>query len=363
MEFLDSTYLGNTVLDWLIAAGVMVGVAGILRVLVGWVLVGLGRWAERTHSQIDDLVIELGQRTRRILYFAVGLYAGSRPLSLPPLVRDGFEKFVIVVAMVQVGIWASTAVSAGIRLFQRRKYGGDAAVTTTFKMLDVIARLAIWVVVLLLVLDNVGVNVTALITGLGIGGIAIALAVQSILSDLFASLSIIFDRPFVPGDFIVLDAYKGTVQSIGMKTTQIQSATGEQIIVSNADLVSSRIRNYGRMKDRRGDFRIGVTYQTPRQKVEAIPGMIREAVEAQDNTRFDRSHFSEFGTFSLNFDTVYYMTVPDYKAFMDTQQAINLELMHRFEREGIQFAYPTQQIYVSGPDISEPSDPAPVDGS
>jgi small-conductance mechanosensitive channel len=210
-----------------------------------------------------------------------------------------------------------------------------------------VARLVLWSVILLLALDNLGVDVTALVAGLGVGGIAVALAVQNILSDLFASLSIVLDKPFAVGDFLIIDSFLGSVEHVGLKTTRLRSLSGEQLVFSNTDLLGSRIRNYGRMFERRVVFKIGVTYQTPRDKLTKIPGIIREAIEAQDKTRFDRSHFNEYGEFSLNFESVYYVLGPDYNLYMDIQQAINLRIHERFEEEGIEFAYPTQTLFLA----------------
>jgi small-conductance mechanosensitive channel len=211
-----------------------------------------------------------------------------------------------------------------------------------------IGKLVVWSVVLLLALDNLGVQITTLVAGLGVGGIAVALAVQNILGDLFASLSIVLDKPFVVGDFLIIDNYLGSVEHVGLKSTRIRSLTGEQLIFSNNDLLRSRLRNYGRMYQRRVAFNIGVVYQTPREALKKIPGILQNAVEGQENVRFDRSHFKEYGDFSLNFETVYYVLVPDYNTYMDIQQAINMKIHEEFEGEGIEFAYPTQTVFVTG---------------
>ena len=195
------------------------------------------------------------------------------------------------------------------------------------------------------VLQAWGVNVTALITGLGIGGIAIALAVQNILADLFASLSIIFDKPFLVGDYLRIDGFSGTVESIGLKSTQLRSVSGEQLVFSNSDLLKSRIRNYGRMEERRADFTFGIVYETDPTLVEQIPGWVQEIIESEDMTRFARCHFKTLGEWALEFETVYHMIVPDYGVFMDVQQRVNLALMRRLARAGVEFAYPTQLQY------------------
>ena len=212
-----------------------------------------------------------------------------------------------------------------------------------------------WSIVLLLALDNLSIDVTALVTGLGIGGIAVALAAQNILGDLFASLTIVLDKPFLLKDFLIVNEFLGTVEHIGLKTTRLRSLTGEELVFSNADLLNSRIRNYGRMFERRVVFSLGVVYQTPRDKLAKIPDIIRSAIEAQEKTRFDRAHFKDFGAYALNFEAVYYVLVPDYNVYMDTQQAINFYIHEQLEAEGIEFAYPSQTVYVVR---EEPARPA-----
>jgi small-conductance mechanosensitive channel len=220
----------------------------------------------------------------------------------------------------------------------------------SLKVLSVALRLALWSVIVLLALQNLGVDVTALVATLGVGGVAVALAAQGILGDVFASIFMVIDKPFVLGDFLIVGDFLGSVEDIGMRTTRIRSLSGEQLIFSNNDLLRTRIRNYGRMYERRVVFSLGVTYQTPRTKLEAIPGIIREAIEAQDKTRFDRAHFQKYGDFALVFESVYYVLEPDYTLYMDIQQAINLRVHRRFEEEGIEFAYPTQTLFVARTD-------------
>jgi small-conductance mechanosensitive channel len=216
-----------------------------------------------------------------------------------------------------------------------------------------VVRLAVWSAALLLMLDNLGVDVTALVAGLGVGGIAVALAVQNILGDLFASLSIALDKPFVIGDFVIVGDFMGTIERVGLTTTRIRSLSGEQLVFSNSDLLASRIRNYKRMQERRVAFSVGVTYQTSPDTLEAIPGMIRELIENQQTTRFDRAHFKAFGDSAYLFEIVYYVLDPDYNRFMDTQQAINLGICRRFAEHGIEFAYPTRTVHFAGGPVSE----------
>lgn len=223
----------------------------------------------------------------------------------------------------------------------------DRAALGSINIIGVILNAVIWTLVGLLTLDNLGINITALVAGLGIGGIAVALAVQNIFGDLFASLSITLDQPFVVGDFLIVGDVLGTVESIGIKSTRLRSLDGEQIVMPNSDLLSSRVRNYGRMMERRVVLRTTVTYETPIESVERIPRLIRDIVEGQADTRFDRSHFAAHGPASLDFETVYFVRSPDYNRYMDIQQAINLRLHREFTQLGIEFAYPTQKVLLA----------------
>jgi small-conductance mechanosensitive channel len=236
-----------------------------------------------------------------------------------------------------------------MRIYREKNLEDDVTAVMSMNILAILARLVVWSLVLLVSLENLGVDVTAMVAGLGIGGVAVALAAQNILGDLFASLSIVIDKPFVLGDFLIVGDQLGSVEQIGMKTTRIRSLSGEQIVFGNSDLLSSRVRNYGRMYERRVPFKIGVVYQTTRDQLEMIPTILKEAVEAQgeERTRFDRSHFQSYGDFALVFETVYYVLSPDYNVYMDCQQDINLRIFQRFEEEGIEFAYPTQTLFLA----------------
>jgi len=345
--FLNTIFYGNPVWTWLLAAAVIIVVALILWVLRRFIHRRLGEFAKRTATKVDDLVADLLGRTRFWFLVAISLYAGSLALTLPPVATRVLSTIAVLALLGQAGIWGTGLVSFLITRSVKRKLEEDAATATSMAALGFIIKLVLWAVIMLLALDNMGVDITALIAGLGIGGIAVALALQNILGDLFASLSIVIDKPFVIGDFIIVDDLLGTVERIGLKTTRVRSLFGEQLVFSNSDLLNSRIRNYKRMFERRIVFSIGVTYQMSHKKLAAIPEMIREIVEGQEMTRFDRAHFKEYGDFALKFEIVYYVLVPDYNTYMDIQQAINLAIYERFEKEGIEFAYPTQTLYVS----------------
>jgi small-conductance mechanosensitive channel len=347
MSFLQQMYYGNPVWRWIVAVGVVLFVSIVLWILTRLLLRRLRRWAERTPGRLDDLVVDLLGKTKLLLLFVVSLYAGSLAVELPQTANSILGAASVIALLLQAGFWGNGLITFWIARAVRRRLDSDAATATSLAALGFLSKLILWGIVVLVALDNMGVDITALLAGVGISGIAIALAVQSILGDLFASLSIVVDKPFVIGDFIIVGDLMGTVERIGMKTTRVRSLSGEQLILSNSDLLASRIRNYKRMQERRVVFTIGVTYETAQEKLNRIPEMLREAIEAQSLTRFDRAHFRSFGASSLDFEAVYYVLTADYTLYMDIQQAINFSLVKHFEEEGIDFAYPTQTLYLN----------------
>jgi small-conductance mechanosensitive channel len=353
MGFLQNEVLNNEVWLWFVALGIFLFVGLVLRVVMRRLVRRLRRVTAKTPGRFDDLLVELLAKTRFLFVLVVALYAGSLILALPDAAERALRALFILALLIQAGFWGDGIATFWIRRTASRKMEDDAATATSLAALGFVAKVAIWSIVALLALDNLGIDITTLIAGLGIGGIAIALAVQNVLGDLFASLSIIVDKPFVIGDFIIVGDLMGTVERIGLKTTRVRSLSGEQIIFSNSDLLASRVRNYKRMYERRVVFPFGVIYQTPPEVLESIPETVREIVEDQPNVRFDRCHFKSFGDFSLDFETVYYVLDPDYNIYMDRQQAINLGIARAFEARGIEFAYPTQTVYLSRLDASE----------
>lgn len=349
LDWLDYEILGNTLLTWGTSLAVFVGVWIALGLALRVVRGRLKALAARSQLVALQLVEHVAGRTQGWFLFLIALCVGLQVPAWPEGVESRLGQAIVLLLLLQLGLWATAALTRFLALRRERRLHDDPGTVAVMDVLGFILSLAVWVIVLLLVLENFGVEVTALVAGLGIGGIAIALAAQNVLGDLFASLSIILDKPFVVGDFLIIDDHLGTVEKVGIKTTRLRSLSGEQLIFSNNDLLSSRIRNYGRMFERRVLFSIGVTYQTPADKLRRIPGLIREAVEAQDKVRFDRSHFQKYGDFALIFETVYYVLAADYNPYMDIQQAINLQIFEQFEAEGIEFAYPTQTVFVNQP--------------
>lgn len=297
--------------------------------------------------EIMELPAEVASKTSSLFLLVMALTAGASLLKLPKVAAELVPKVFTVIGFWQLGVWSSTAVIAWITLRRNAVLETNRAAAGSIGIIGVVLRALVWGLVLLLALDNLGVDITALVAGLGVGGIAVALAVQNVLGDLFASLSITLDRPFVLGDFVIVGDYMGNVERIGVKSTRLRSLGGEQIIVSNADLLNSRVRNYGQMNERRVLFTLGVTYETPRAKLERIPAIVREIIERQQRTRFDRCHFAKYGDFALSFEAVYYVLSPDYNLYMDIQQAINFAIHEAFENAQIEFAYPTQKLWMA----------------
>lgn len=346
MEFLDAIYYNNTLEQWLIALAVLILSFIIIKIVLGFIKSRLKKISTKTISQVDDLIVILLEKTTSILILILSLYTASYFITLAPLISTLILNALILIFLIQAAVWGNAVITFYVNDYTKKKKETDAAAATTMSAVSFVGKLILYAGLIIIALDNLGFDITTLIAGLGVGGIAIALAVQNILSDLFASLSIVLDKPFVIGDFIIINEYMGTVEHVGLKTTRIRSLSGEQLVISNNDLLSSRIRNYKRMQERRIVFTIGVIYQTTRIQLDKIPKIIKEIIDKQKLARFDRSHFKNFGDFSLNFETVYWVESADYNQYMDIQQAINLSIMAKFEKEKIEFAYPTQMVYV-----------------
>lgn len=349
MTIFDTTFLSNDVRDWLIAVGLAIVSIIALRLAQALARRRLESLAHRTETRLDDLAADLANRTRFLFLLLIGIYVGSLALSLPEGWGLGLRTAVIIGLWIQAGFWGSGLVRYFISTrIEREQLEDDAAGATTISALGAAASVVLWAVVVLMALDNIpGVEVTTLLAGLGIGGIAVGLALQNILGDLFASLAIALDKPFVIGDFIIIGDYMGTVEKIGLKTTRVRSLSGEQIVFSNSDLLNSRVRNYKVMFERRVVFEFGILYETPTEKVEHVSDIVEELIKDQETARFDRAHFKSFGASSLDFEVVYYVLDPAYNVYMDIQEQINLALMQRLKAQGIGFAYPTRTVYMA----------------
>lgn len=345
MRWLHHELLGNEVLTWLVAAGLVAVTWTLLLVVRRVVRTRLVRLTEKTASKWDDVAVEVLGSTRQWFFLVVSLGAGKQALALPPPVDDAVRMLVVTATLVQVGIWFQHGSSRALELWGSETET-DGRRATLARALGLAIKTLIWALVLLLVLQNLGVQITALIAGLGVGGIAVGLALQNVMSDLFASLSIYTDRPFDLGDFVALGDFVGTVEQIGWRSTRLNALTGEQLIVFNGDITKSRIRNFKRMKERRVVFELGIVYETPYAKVREVTSMLRAIISAVEDVRFDRAHFKRYGDHALVFEVVYYVLSADYTLFMDRQETINLEIFRSFEEAGVEFAYPTQTLLV-----------------
>jgi small-conductance mechanosensitive channel len=352
-DILQFEFLGNPVVNWGLAVITFLVTLTVLPIVKSFIAARRRSWTPNDRLQFHsaiELTALLVARTSRVFLFAVALFLASRHLVFPPRLERVIEIVIVCLFWLQAGLWAMAAVRFGIDRRRARSTGLDSLLTGSMDIILFCAGLIIWAMVALLALDNLGVQIKPLLAGLGIGGIAIALAVQTVLSDLLASMSITLDKPFGVGDSLTIDNFQGTVEHIGIKSTRLRSISGEQIIIANADIIKSRVRNFGRMGDRRAVFQFGVNYDTPTDVLAAIPAEVRKIVEAQANTRFDRCHFLTYGDTALQFELVYFMTNSDFALYADTQQAINLALLDRLRELKVQLAAPTRAlVYVELP--------------
>ncbi len=341
---LNQTFASNTVFEWALAGVLFIILLFVFKVFQGLVLMKLKKMAQKTKTDIDDTFISIIKTIKPPFYIFVSFYLAIRSLTIPSLIQQ-----IIDIILIFWLVWQAVLAVQIVLDYAFRKGIGkeeDPGTKSALRMLNAIAKGVLWALGGLFILSNLGVNITSLIAGLGIGGIAIALAIQNILSDLFSSFAIYFDKPFVVGDFIIVGKEMGTVEKVGIKTTRLRALQGEEVVISNKELTSVRIQNFKRMEDRRTVFNIGVTYQTPTEKIKKIPGIIKDIVESVEKTRFDRVHFNKFGDSALLFEVVYYTLSSDYSVYMDVLQEVNLKIKEKFEEEEIEMAYPTQTVYI-----------------
>lgn len=348
-DALDYVYLGTTLRDWLTAGAVLLGVFAALLLVRRTIVRRLERVAPATPTEVDDVALAALRHTSALFLFAVALAAARKALfDLPQDVKEAVALVAKLAFYLQAARWGWGAVAFWLARATRRRAQTDQASLASLNLLGVAARVAIAVLVVLLGLDAFGVNITALVTGLGIAGVAVALAVQNVLGDLLASLSIALDKPFVVGDAISFDQINGTVEDIGLKTTRLRALSGEQVVVANAELLKARIRNYKRQSERRVQFTLTFPLATPAAAMAGVPTIVRDVVTAQEQVRFDRSHFAAITDQALAVETVYYVTTADYGLYMDVQQRINLALLERLAAADVPLAMPTRAVVVRG---------------
>ncbi len=342
-SFWNNIILGNPVVNWVIAIGIILIALAAIRMGKSIFLIRIKSWAAGTSNSLDDFFVMLAEKTVFPLLYTGAVYAGINYLNLSPKVTGILHVAVLLICTFFVirainsalNYVISSAISVKDDAVEKRKQA---------RGIILIVNIVVWILGIVFLINNLGYDITSVITGLGIGGIAIALAAQTILGDLFNYFVIFFDKPFELGDFIIVDDKMGIVEYIGVKSTRLRTLSGEQLICSNTNLTNARVHNYKRMEKRRVVFSIGVIYETGSDKIEKIPGIIKQIIQSQSSTQFDRAHFSGFGDFSLNFEAVYYILSADYNIYMDTQQEIYFSILKMFRREGIEFAYPTQTL-------------------
>lgn len=336
-------FLEISVEQWLICLAAIVISYVVIRAAWGLLTARLTKLFSRTHNQFDDLVLEIMKGTRGLTFLLISVLIGLQFLDIPERLAAKIDHLWFVVIGIQIALWLSKAVTlwAHGRLHPHGIQEQNPVIT---RVISWILKTFLWSILLLAVLSNLGVDITAFIASLGVGGIAVALAVQNILGDLFASLAIGLDKPFEVGDFIISGEIIGSVEMVGLKTTHIRSLDGEQVVISNTELLKRVIHNYKRMATRRVAFTFGVTYDTPIEKIREIPPAVKRIVEGAGDLRFDRAHFKGFGASSLDFEVVYILNTGDYNIYMDTQQKINLGIMEELQAHNVDFAFPTMTL-------------------
>ncbi len=346
MDILHVIILNNSIFDYLIFSSfVLVGMV-MVRIFVALILVRVKSWSEKTSTTIDNFLISLVEKTFIPLAYFFIFYISLGYLTIPDAIRRGADLLWTVVVTISLLKLLASVIEYALETYWMKKQHDESKVKSLKGILMVI-KVVVWGLGLTFLLDNLGFKISTVLAGLGIGGIAVALAAQAVLGDLFSYFAIFFDRPFEVGDFIIIGDFLGSVEHVGIKTTRLRSLGGEQIIFSNTDLTNSRVRNYKRMERRRVVFKFRVVYQTSLENLKKIPGIVAGIVKKNPDADLDRVHFFSFADFSLVFEVVYYVKSPDYNKYMDVQQEINFELKEELEKLGVEFAYPTQTLYLN----------------
>lgn len=344
-KILEHCFLGNKISDYLVAGIALLIGFFVINVGIRYFIKRIKKFSEKTTTTIDDFLVNVFAKLAIPFLYLLAVYVSIKSLTFHPYFEKGMNYFGLAVVMLFSARFVIMLVGYGFKTYLA-KSGYDAALERSLQGILVVIKILVWGGVIVFFLDNLGFKISAVIAGLGIGGVAVALAAQTILKDLFSYFSIIFDHPFKIGDFIIVGDLMGTIEHIGIKTTRIRSLGGEMLIFSNSDLTDSRVRNYKLMEKRRVVFKLGVVYHVPLKQLKEIPKIIEDIIKSIKDAIFDRAHFFSYGDFSLIFEIVYYVVGADYNKYMDIQQEINFTIKEEFEKRGIEFAYPTQTLYV-----------------
>ncbi len=341
---MDTIFLNNRIFDYFISFLLFLLFLAVFKIFQKIVLKKLERFSEKTETELDETLVEAIKKIKPSFYLFVSFYLAVKFLSIPSVVIQILDGALIAFVVYQIIIGFQVIIDYFIEkhFIKEKDEGTKSAIINLGK----IGKAFLWVFGILLIVSNFGINVTSLIAGLGVGGLAIAIAMQNILSDLFSSFVIHFDKPFLPGDFIIVGEHMGVIEKVGIKTTRIKALQGEEIVISNNELVSSRIQNFKKMKERRVVFKFGVEYGTSTKKLKKISEIVKGIIEKEKLARFDRVHFAEFGDSSLGFEVAYYILSGDYTEFMDTHQSILLQVKESLEKEKVSMAFPTRTVHL-----------------
>ena len=344
-ELLAKRFLYNSVEEWFIAFAVFLAILLFLYIFKNILLGKLKKLVNKTNSQIDNILVEGIGKISPTFYILVSLWGASQFLLLPDLAINIINWVTLAVVLYYATITLQKLVEYLVNTHIFGKITGDKGSTLIIKkFINQITKLLIWVIAILLLLQNLGIEISVLLGGLGVAGLAISFAMQNVLEDILAFFSIYFDKPFEIGDFVEVGGKMGTIKAVGVKSTRIETLQGEELVISNKELTSSQIHNHKKMQERRIVFHFRITYETDYKKLKKVNKIVQEIIENVDNVRFDRVHFQGYGDFSLDFEVVYYVATQDYYVYMDIQEKINFALFEAFEKEEIEFAYPTKRI-------------------
>ncbi|WP_035463629.1 mechanosensitive ion channel family protein [Algoriphagus vanfongensis] len=344
-DLLTQEFYGNTGKEYLIMLGVIVLGLLLVKLFKRLILKRISKLVSKSSTIIDDFIVEsIGNYVLPVVYFTI-IYAGLKTLAWPDKILSILEVVYVVIITYYAIRLVSSIILMLLQTYIRRQEGGEEKVKQMGGVILII-NVLIWITGLIFMLGNLGYDVSAIIAGMGIGGIAIALAAQNIIGDLFNYFVIFFDRPFEVGDFLVIGDKNGIVDKIGIKTTRIKTLSGEQLVMANSDMTSSRIHNYKKMQRRRIVFSVGVTYETPVDLVKKIPKILKDIVQSEKRVDFDRAHFKAFGDSSLDFEIVYIINDADFNTYIDIQQDFNFQIYQKFDELDISIAFPTRTLYL-----------------
>jgi small-conductance mechanosensitive channel len=347
MDFLSLVYLNNSVQDYIIFLAVLIGAVIVFRFFKFILVVRLKKIAKKTQTDYDDIFIEVLNKITWLFYLVLSAFIAMQFLEITDLFERIASYVFIIVFSWQIIMSLSVVIDFVLRKAMTKKdKDNETPDMHKIGLFSKLIKILIWVIGGILVLSNLGYDVTTLIAGLGVGGIAIAFALQNVLEDIFSSFSIYMDQPFKIGDYIVVGDKMGTVTKIGMKTTRMLSVQGEEVIIANKELTNAHIQNYRKITERRTQFNLGVAYETSDDSMKKIPNIIEKIISSVDKCRYERAAFKEFGDFSLNYDIVFHHKGNDYGAYLKAREIINLQIKEQFAKEGIEFAYPTQTVIV-----------------